>query len=101
MFFRCAPIFTVITRVLMGYLAASRAMLNQHILANSNLGKSNSSTSCTNTEQEREELKSALLAAQESAVVQIMLEVCLKTPEEKQVREDSVRFQSVKTTIYS
>ncbi|CAB4005916.1 Integrator complex subunit 2 [Paramuricea clavata] len=81
---RCAPIFTVITRVLMGYLAASRAMLNQHILANSNPVRNTSSTSCTNTEQEREELKSALLAAQDSAVVQILLEVCLQTPEEKQ-----------------
>ena len=83
---RCAPIFTVIIRVLMGYLAASRAMLNQHILANSNPVPSSLGTSYTNPEQEREELKSALLAAQESAVVQILLEVCLKTPEEKQVK---------------
>ncbi|XP_028396376.1 integrator complex subunit 2-like [Dendronephthya gigantea] len=89
--FRCAPIFTVITRVLMGYLAASRAMLNQHILANSNPGPSASGTSCSNPEQEREELKSALLAAQESAVVQILLEVCLKTPEEKQKHGGSMQ----------
>jgi integrator complex subunit 2 len=75
----------------MGYLAASRAMLNQHILANSNPVRSTSSTSCTNTEQEREELKSALLAAQDSAVVQILLEVCLQTPEEKQVRENMIK----------
>lgn len=85
-FSRCAPIFTIITRVLMGYLAASRAMLNQHILANSSGAKSNASTSFSNVEQEREELKSALIAAQESAVVQILLEVCLLTPEEKEVK---------------
>jgi hypothetical protein len=71
----------------MGYLAASRAMLNQHILANSNPGRNASSTSSTNSEQEREELKAALLAAQESSVVQILLEVCLSTPEERQVRK--------------
>lgn len=70
----------------MGYLAASRAMLNQHILANSSGAKSNVSTSFSNVEQEREELKSALIAAQESAVVQILLEVCLLTPEEKEVK---------------
>ena len=69
----------------MGYLAASRAMLNQHILANSNSTRNTGNTSSSTNEQEREELKSALLAAQESAVVQILLEVCLLTPEEKQV----------------
>jgi integrator complex subunit 2 len=80
----------------MGYLAASRAMLNQHILANSNPARNTSSTSCTNTEQEREELKSALLAAQDSAVVQILLEVCLQTPEEKQVRENMIKTLNIK-----
>ena len=87
MLFRCAPIFAVIIRVLLGYLAASRAMLNQHILANSNPGRNPSNSSGTNAEQEREELKAALLSAQESAVVQILLEICVMTPEEKQVRK--------------
>ena len=92
MFSRCAPLFTVITRVLMGYLAASRAMLSQHILANSNPGKNATNTSSMNSEQEREELKAALLAAQESSVVQILLEVCLLTPEERQVRENILQM---------
>ena len=93
MLFRCAPIFTVIIRVLMGYLAASRAMLNQHILANSNPSRNTSNTSGSKAEQEREELKAALLSAQESAVVQILLEVCLMTPEEKQVRRQAALSQ--------
>ena len=71
----------------MGYLAACRAMLSQHILANSN-GK-NTPSGGVNTEQEREELKSALLAAQESAVVQILLEICLQSEEDKQVSLES------------
>ena len=62
----------------MGYLAASRTLLAQQILANSQ------PKGGIGTEQEREELKSALLAAQESAVVQILLEICL--PAEKEVR---------------
>ena len=72
---------SIVIRVLMGYLAASRAMLSQHLLANSKLSTSGG----VNTEQEREELKAALLAAQESAVVQILLEICLQSKEEKKV----------------
>lgn len=67
----------------MGYLAASRAMLNQHIMANSQPSQSTGNT--VNIEHEREELKCALLSAQDSAVVQVLLEVCLLTPEETQV----------------
>ena len=36
-------------------------------------------------ESEREELKNALIAAQESAAVQILLECCLPRGEEEQV----------------
>ena len=35
---------------------------------------------------ERDELKSALISAQESAAIQILLEVCLPTDIEKQVQ---------------
>ena len=37
------------------------------------------------TPEEREELRIALTAAQESAIIQLLLEVCLPTPQDRQV----------------
>ena len=39
-------------------------------------------------QQEREELKMALIQAQESAAIQILLEACLPTDLEKEVEND-------------
>ena len=65
---------------------ASRAFLSHHIqshpVAASKRGLVNNGN---NADIEREELKSALVAAQESAIVQILLEICVPTEEERRV----------------
>ena len=62
----------------MGYLAASRALLSQFLQAHPA-----SRTDSLNVEQEREELRAALVTAQESAAIQILLEVCLKSSQDQ------------------
>ena len=44
-------------------------------------------------EQEREELKIALIATQESAAAQILLEVCLPTEFERKVKQERLDIQ--------
>lgn len=67
---------------------ASRAFLSHHLQSHP-IPASNRTTaaSANNAEVEREELKSALVSAQESAIVQLLLEICLPTNTEKQVRK--------------
>jgi len=36
--FRCPPVFDILLRALRGYMTASRALLNRHILANPLIG---------------------------------------------------------------
>lgn len=74
----------------MGYLAGSRALLSQYLQAHPA-----SRTEGMAVEQEREELRVALVTAQESAAIQILLEVCVKTP------QDRVCFQTASGTCYS
>lgn len=68
-------------RILTAYLAASRALLTQHLQSHPAPKGNNSAV----VDQEREELKRALVDAQESAAIQILIEVCLPTKEDKQV----------------
>ncbi|XP_074636420.1 integrator complex subunit 2-like isoform X2 [Acropora palmata] len=77
--FRCPPLFDILVRVLMGYLAGSRALLSQYL-------KSHPApkTEGAAVEQEREELRAALVTAQESAAMQILLEVCVPTAQDKE-----------------
>ena len=72
----------------MGYLAGSRALLSQYLQAHPA-----SRTEGVAVEQEREELRAALVTAQESAAIQILLEVCVKTP------QDQVCFQTTSFVI--
>ena len=76
---RCPPFLEIILRILDAFLHASRTYLTNHIAANPTMDKSGQLTNVL----EREELRNALVAAQESAVVQILLESCLTTLEEK------------------
>lgn len=62
----------------MGYLVGSRALLSQYLQAHPA-----SRTEGLAVEQEREELRAALVTAQESAAIQILLEVCVKTPKDQ------------------
>uniref|UniRef100_A0A672KD18 Integrator complex subunit 2 n=1 Tax=Sinocyclocheilus grahami TaxID=75366 RepID=A0A672KD18_SINGR len=88
--FRCPPLMGITLHMLNGYLLASKAYLNAHLKETaeferqvqtvSNLGLSGQPDT---PEVTREELKNALLAAQDSAAVQILLEVCLPCPQEE------------------
>ena len=66
---------------------ASRAFLSHHIQSHPvPASKRGMPTNGNSADIEREELKGALVAAQESAIVQILLEICLPTEEERKVR---------------
>lgn len=88
--FRCAPILKVLLHVLQACLAASRSQLHQHIQENplNSAGAANTINNGTylTSEHERDDLKHALIAAQESVAVQILLEACQET------YKDRVRF---------
>ena len=78
--FQCAPILKIILYILKACLAASRTMLTQHLQENPIIERSQSSQ--VTNDLEREELKNALIAAQESAAVQILLEAGLSRAED-------------------
>lgn len=71
--FRCPPLLEIVLRILAAYMQACRVYLNSHLL----------NVKSTEKEKGRQELKTALLAAQDSAIVQILLEVCLPSETEK------------------
>ena len=77
--YRCAPVLEIILRVLAAYTQACRVYMENHIQSNPVLDGNNQ------IEQDRQELKNALLAAQESAIIQILLEYCQAKPDEKEV----------------
>jgi len=91
--FRCAPIFDIFLRILSAYMDASRAFLAHHIQSHpSPAPKRGVGTSGSSADIEREELKSALVAAQESAIIQILLEICLPTEEERKQSNSAVMY---------
>ncbi len=73
--FSCAPILEIVLYILKACLAASKTMLVQHTQENPIIERSQSSQ--VTSDMEREELKTALIASQESAAVQILLEAGL------------------------
>nr|XP_006823115.1 PREDICTED: integrator complex subunit 2-like [Saccoglossus kowalevskii] len=84
--FRCPPILDIVLKILTSYLAASKAYLINHLQSTPNLNKkSDMTTNPMMTDVEREELKNALISAQESAAIQILLEICLPISAEKVV----------------
>lgn len=88
--FRCAPLFDIMLRILSAYMDASRAFLSHHIQSHPvPPAKRGMGTSGNSADIEREELKGALVAAQESAIVQILLEICLPTEEERQQSDNA------------
>uniref|UniRef100_A0A8W7PSY0 Integrator complex subunit 2 n=1 Tax=Anopheles coluzzii TaxID=1518534 RepID=A0A8W7PSY0_ANOCL len=72
--FRCSSALTVVLRILQAILAASRSQLSRHMLDKPLIDIGNQ----VKTDNDREELKLALLATQESIAVQIILEACLE-----------------------
>uniref|UniRef100_A0A2K6CLZ8 Integrator complex subunit 2 n=1 Tax=Macaca nemestrina TaxID=9545 RepID=A0A2K6CLZ8_MACNE len=104
---RCPPLMDITLHMLNGYLLASKAYLSAHLKETEQDRPSQNNTiglvgQTDAPEVTREELKNALLAAQDSAAVQILLEICLPTEEEKAngVNPDSLlrNVQSVNTT---
>ncbi|XP_064619971.1 integrator complex subunit 2-like [Lineus longissimus] len=95
--FRCPPILEIVLRTLLSYLQASRAYLTSHCLTNPIQEKNGPSTA----NQEREELKNALIATQESTAVQILLEACLPRPEEKGKEEAQNNLREIHCLICS
>ncbi|XP_036054046.1 integrator complex subunit 2 isoform X2 [Onychomys torridus] len=86
---RCPPLMDITLHMLNGYLLASKAYLSAHLkeTAEQDRPSQNNTVGLLGQtdapEVTREELKNALLAAQDSAAVQILLEICLPTEEEK------------------
>lgn len=76
----------IILHMLQAFLAASRTHLLHHTLENPMLEK----TGLLESEKDREDLRLALVAAQESAAVQILLECCLPTEEDKVITKFTI-----------
>lgn len=95
--FRCGPILKIILRILEASLAASRSQLSRHLLDKPLLEKSGQLTS----DSEREELKNALVAAQESAALQILLEACLETSDDEENPDLMWSLREVRSIICS
>ncbi|KAJ3589301.1 hypothetical protein NHX12_010146 [Muraenolepis orangiensis] len=90
--YRCPPLIDIILHMLNGYLLASKAFLHCHLKETADSERQSQTVSSLGLagqpdtpEVTREELKNALLAAQDSAAVQILLEVCMPTSEEQQL----------------
>ncbi|XP_032947360.1 integrator complex subunit 2 isoform X1 [Rhinolophus ferrumequinum] len=86
---RCPPLMDITLHMLNGYLLASKAYLSSHLKETAEQDRPSQNNTLglvgqtDGPEVTREELKNALLAAQDSAAVQILLEICLPTEEEK------------------
>ncbi|XP_017787146.1 PREDICTED: integrator complex subunit 2 [Nicrophorus vespilloides] len=94
--FRCSPIFSIVLRVLRASLASSRSQLTQHLQSNPKLDPSGQVITGDN---EREEMCRALVAAQDSAAVQMLLEACLETEEDKNSRAAKWALQEVRSLV--
>lgn len=77
--FRCPDALAIILRILQASLAASKIQLSRHIMDKPLFSKGGQ----LQNENQREELKMALVAGQESVGVQILLETCMETMPEK------------------
>lgn len=73
----------LVLHMLRALLAASRSHLSQHQLEHPVIPGGGDKGGGIAADTDREELRLALVAAQESAAVQILLECCLPTDREK------------------
>ncbi|XP_041348716.1 integrator complex subunit 2-like [Gigantopelta aegis] len=93
--FRCPPILEVNLRVLAAYTQACRVYLTNHLQTHPITDNN------TLAEQERQELKIALIAAQESAIIQILLEICLPNNDSEKDSSQLSNRREVECLIYS
>ncbi|XP_046680245.1 integrator complex subunit 2 [Homalodisca vitripennis] len=92
--FRSAAVLKVLLRVLQASLAASRNQLVRH-------QRDTTAVDCRVTETEREELRTALVAAQDSCVLQILLEACLESSEDRETPGQLWALREVRSIICS
>ena len=86
---RCPPAFDILLRILSAYTAASKSWLHEHAYTQNCISMATPESLISSaghvTKQERDELCIALTAAQESAIIQLLLEICLPTDQDKKV----------------
>lgn len=95
--FRCADALVIVLRILQATLAASKRQLARHILDKPLIERNGQ----LQNEQEREDLKLALVASQESAAVQILLETCLETEKDQSLPGRKWALREVRGLICS
>lgn len=95
--FRCPDALAIVLRILQASLAASKSQLARHILDKPLQDK----VGHIQSENEREELRTALVASQESAAVQILLEACLETEEDRTIIGREWALREVRGVICS
>ncbi|XP_058467120.1 integrator complex subunit 2 isoform X2 [Malaya genurostris] len=77
--FRCASALAVVLRILQATLATSKSQLSRHMLDKPLIDVGYQ----VKSDIDREELKLALVASQESVAVQILLEACIESKEDR------------------
>ncbi|KAL3271565.1 hypothetical protein HHI36_022040 [Cryptolaemus montrouzieri] len=95
--FRCAPIYAIVLRVLRASLASSRSQLLQHLQANPKLDANGQVI----VEADRESICKATIDAQESAAVQMLLESCLETENDRSIPGQQWALQEVRSLVCS
>ena len=93
--FRTAPMLEIILYIMKACLAASRTHLAKHIQDNPIIERAAPNNQVSN-DMEREELKNALIATQESAAVQIILEAGLLKRDHELEEEERIGQTNVK-----
>ncbi len=89
---RCPPIFDLVLRCLAVYTSTAKTWLHEqvHVQTCTATARPDPAPSAGHvaghvTKQERDEMCIALSATQESAIIQLLLEICLPTEEDAKV----------------
>nr|XP_023017810.1 integrator complex subunit 2 [Leptinotarsa decemlineata] len=93
--FRCAPLYSIVLRVLRASLASSRSQLMQHLQSNLRLDSSGQVMS----ETDRDEMCRACIAAQEAAAIQMLIETCSETEQDKTIPGRQWALQEVRSLV--
>lgn len=103
--FRCPPAMQIVLYMLKAWLGASRTHLSRHLLDKPLCGpvaaQGPGNLAGVTSDSEREELKMALIAAQESSVVQIVLELCLQTDEDEASDQRLSELREIQSIVCS
>lgn len=102
--FRCAPVLSIVLRVLQASLAASRCQLLRHLQDRPEPSRGALQSGpgvLPPSESEREELRAALVCAQDSLALQILLETCLATSTDKTCPGQQWAVQEVRSLVCS